>query len=410
MLVVWLHVALATPVPSLSGTPRGLVELDVQDLLEGLNQSASLKMEDDEIACRAERIPQTTTVPKALAKAIDALPRARPRTVDERLQYQRDGFLVLRQAVPTAIMRAMAPFLWRHRKAFDAEGSKEYESHTYLYDAPLRHFLTSNVSLGGLAADLEGFPSKPKSIGEAPTWGYCAQPTELKGIPWHSDVQPAGAEAQWHNRGAGPDAWDGYPSFRNAQQTAWVAINDAGRGLELIRGSHHARNEIYEACGLTQDGSHSNFLDETCVDRFIRRPPKFDAQWTAGFPVPLRLTKYRPNVQAGDIIIFDGHTLHRGFQQTTARLAVTVRIQNGEYASLTSAPIHPLTSKTRADMQSKAYINPLLGITECSQLLRDEWCKHSASGAVVPKDSMCECGGCNQANPLVASDTVIVCP
>ena len=106
----------------------------------------------------------------------------------------------------------------------------------------------------------------------------------------------------------------------------------------------------------------------------------------------------------------DGHTLHRGFQQTTARLAVTVRIRNGEYASLTSAPIHPLTSKTRADMQSKAYINPLLGITECSQLLRDEWCKHSASGAVVPKDSMCECGGCNQANPLVASDTVIVCP
>ena len=299
LVLSWL--AAATGVPDNNGNDHALLE--PRGARADEDQACVAVRESREL-----RLPHVTSLQPGLSSALNRLQAARL-TFEQKTAYKRDGFVVVRSLVHDAtLLHGLSQHLWQHTGSFIGDGSAATKQ-AVLFNAAVRQLVASNLSIGALAASAEGWdPTSPIALTESGVWGYCAADEDAPDS-WHVDFSPftegvtVGRDPVERREKAGIDSRVMDPP---SLTTVYLAMNDAVRPLELIAGSHRYRREIYAACAQ----SPPHFLDAHCIDHFLsmRRGT---------------LTPVRPDLRAGDAILFTGTTVHRGWVQTVLLCCVT---------------------------------------------------------------------------------------
>ena len=315
--------------------------------------------------------------------------------------YQRDGVAVLRGVIPNrTLLAALAESMYAHTPAHQ---HREYWGSTWFYDGGTRALATSGADLAravalvelGAGAGKDGYLRNMRaSIAEAPIWGYPAQSSSSGESPnkWHSDMDPAEAWRH-HLRGI---TGVGIANGMNDQgvHTMWLAISDAGRPLELIAGTQSVEERV--AAHLECNMSHvsrefSRVLDDSCMQRRMRRKGQ-------------RST--RPTLVAGDAIIFNGHTVHRGWLQTFRRIGISIRFVYGPSPAMRGAgevghmrsamhpQAHPLTPAVRSVWMQMPWVEWSKAKTQCAAAMLADACE---SGEPLVFSALCDCSICGAA-------------
>jgi len=238
---------------------------------------------------------------EGLQERLAAVPR-RALTEVEVETFRRDGVLLLRGYVPDQqLLLDMLPALQRHQQIDSA-----------MYLQPWLYNDVANVLLesGVLTGPAMQIHTRKAQLQQAPIFGTAGQ-GHFKKNAWHQDF-PAG------------------PNFCDSHMiSAWLAITEAPHGLEVFRGSHDCdlRVDMVRQCNTSWmcGKACERILDDRCMRGYARRVIDPRLGYSSHFWV---------DMAAGDMILFDGNTAHRGFKWPRSRTAVSVRVVANRKANL----------------------------------------------------------------------------
>ena len=152
----------------------------------------------------------------------------------------RDGVLLVRNLLggnltelTQSVLQAAAPP--RDSNGFIIEGR------SYLYNPGVRAMFRNERISGTLQS---AFGCGMTSVIDTSVWAFSKNAPGLDKVPmkamdWHADM------TFYHKRRA---EQSGHFGLTTSMLSVWIPLTDSPNGIEFIKGSHHARDELYAAC------------------------------------------------------------------------------------------------------------------------------------------------------------------
>eukprot|EP00316_Scyphosphaera_apsteinii_P008394 CAMPEP_0119301434 /NCGR_PEP_ID=MMETSP1333-20130426/3212_1 /TAXON_ID=418940 /ORGANISM="Scyphosphaera apsteinii, Strain RCC1455" /LENGTH=449 /DNA_ID=CAMNT_0007303505 /DNA_START=176 /DNA_END=1525 /DNA_ORIENTATION=+ len=347
-------------------------------------------------ACARARRSQSTSnytgdKSGSLQKHWEKLPGYKPDALACK-DFARDGVAVLRNVIPDKkMLRRLDMLMFEHAHAFQF---KEYDGKSWLYDAGSRMLVTGGVRLARAAAIVGYQQARSKirkelqevKIIEAPIWGmnastYFSVESREHIEPFHSDGMITRAEELLRI----------HPQHRERHMivSMWLAINDAGQPLELVSGTHTVEERIaaHAECNMSSKVvGGARLLNKACVYNRAKR---------------LGQEFIRPVLRAGDAIIFNGQTLHRGLAQTKRRIGISFRFNLAfeEKAACQSRPVEgsfaplvePLDASLHRFWAEMPFVKYRTAKSSCAQRLKSDACMRHKR---MEYRQLCKCSIC----------------
>ena len=276
-------------------------------------------------------------------------------TAEERHAYFTRGIVVLRGVIPRRkVALELAKMAWRHSEAYDFP---EYMSEGWNYSPVARALALSNVTK--IISKLQGAPGH--TLVEAPIWAKSGGSTTRQVLhpssapatykSWHSDESSKRFDNFQEQMSKTPGDASAISEFDTTTfDTFWLALSDAPGALEFATytNTFNASLNAYQRCHMPIDtlgpviarGTVPAYgSNETCL---IQWQKDRGLNYDNGF--------FRPDLRAGDAIVFNGYTIHTGVHRELPRVAISLR-----YSPRTS-PQSSVSSKPHNFVEAKEFL------------------------------------------------------
>lgn len=231
------------------------------------------------------------------------------------------------------------------------------------------------------------------------------------GFHWHVDDPHAESDKKWAKIQSGELLWQHSDRLASVY---FLIDSPSAQPLEIVVGSHLHRREIHRECNSSATFGDLGLRDinDACLRDYVRRnpPPRPGVYHTAPLS-ETRLSIIRPVFESGDILIFDGDTLHRSWRQHIARSAMSARMspmvtnKPSWSGALFMPPVHPMDDSLKAYWRNLPWIDRLHAKSFCNALLLNESCR---LGQPLRVKDACVCNQCGaNAAALLTNDKVV---
>lgn len=252
--------------------------------------------------------------PEGLAEALRAEGHSSLGQEDLR-RLREDGVLFLRGVIRNKTMlRQVEPAAFLHKQVPGISG-KTLPPNALLMNGVLRA-IAREGPLAPLVA--QAFGNRPLVTNDNQVWGR---------LKLYEEVQAASQElihrGLYHADATCEDGSDCFDE-RDTMYAAWLALSDAPRAMSFFRGSHReeAMNMVFEAgCAVYPegDGGYPSF-NGSCLLRINSTLSQLLGRQSFWFAPD--------DMQAGDVLLFNGRVLHTGHSYGRQRTAFCLRLKD----------------------------------------------------------------------------------